>query len=127
MTVRAVTFLACPDFKGIKTPETPGELWQLCFWPALISKGLRLPVQHGPRTKQFLACPDFKGIKTPPHGAGLFGDVRFWPALISKGLRQLLPAINEELGMFLACPDFKGIKTTVDIRSLSVGIVSGLP
>ena len=36
------------------------------FWPALISKGLRLQqadAAHG--LVVFLACPDFKGIKTP--------------------------------------------------------------
>ena len=54
-------FLACPDFKGIKTqllvcfPAPSG------FWPALISKGLRRHEAVADRM-----------------------DVRFWPALISK-------------------------------------------
>ena len=59
-----VVFLACPDFKGIKTVKVP--LTSVLF--------------------RFLACPDFKGIKTQL--AIEYGDkFGFWPALISKGLR----------------------------------------
>ena len=37
----------------------------LGFWPALISKGLRLLDVIAIGTDEwFLACPDFKGIKT---------------------------------------------------------------
>ena len=83
-----ITFLACPDFKGIKT------------------------VQHGKGEKplEFLACPDFKGIKTCGVDLVVQPD-GFWPALISKGLRLawLLPCASRF--QFLACPDFKGIKT----------------
>ena len=60
-------FLACPDFKGIKTDVAVQALHiGDCFWPALISKGLRpVPARHGHSPRPFLACPDFKGIKTP--------------------------------------------------------------
>ena len=59
-------FLACPDFKGIKTTRLSNVFEKFfCFWPALISKGLRrqpFGLLRGDRP--FLACPDFKGIKT---------------------------------------------------------------
>ena len=61
-------FLACPDFKGIKTTLDGSLNGLFGFWPALISKGLRHYVR--------LAAIE------------VFG---FWPALISKGLRRLVP------------------------------------
>ena len=101
-----VTFLACPDFKGIKTahPMLVLRPRAVGFWPALISKGLRPARQTGtPLRYLFLACPDFKGIKTENFvviGGG------FW---------------------FLACPDFKGIKTYSAPAVIARLSVSGLP
>ena len=134
--ISSFKFLACPDFKGIKTVSVHVcQLHDFCFWPALISKGLR-PNGHLFRglVVEFLACPDFKGIKTQVFAGPLGALLRFWPALISKGLRRstghntatrlrFWPALISKglrligfcvvriRSMFLACPDFKGIKT----------------
>ena len=67
-----MAFLACPDFKGIKTEVfCPVESF-VRFWPALISKGLR---------RKHHTVLDAKG--------------GFWPALISKGLRQSMITLSE--------------------------------
>ena len=62
----AIAFLACPDFKGIKTAVLGTVIVARSgFWPALISKGLRPHLLQTSAMARFLACPDFKGIKTP--------------------------------------------------------------
>ena len=98
-------FLACPDFKGIKT--CPGGV-----------RGASRP---------FLACPDFKGIKTDVAVVFVRDGKRFWPALISKGLR---PSVSRRVAArmrFLACPDFKGIKTLRWPSKLSFSLFLACP
>ena len=72
-------FLACPDFKGIKTLGGMVVVVGQGFWPALISKGLRLLGRHCFQEFQFLACPDFKGIKTDTPVSKLHGAVSGLP------------------------------------------------
>ena len=83
-----MSFQACPDFKGIKTPF---NTLALC-------------------AKAFQACPDFKGIKTMFQVGDLGLGAGFKLALISKGLRLCRWKLPEKPA-FQACPDFKGIKT----------------
>ena len=61
-------FLACPDFKGIKTTGIAAITSIETFLACPDFKGiktLRLWRQLG-AFYVFLACPDFKGIKTDP-------------------------------------------------------------
>ena len=56
---------ASPDFKGIKTLQAACfPTRRLGFKPALISKGLRLDLEHVASLHLLQASPDFKGIKT---------------------------------------------------------------
>ena len=125
----SVRFLACPDFKGIKTLCFHSLRSFCCFWPALISKGLR---------RNFLVCKSpinrfwpaliSKGLRLNFMSRPAEALPRFWPALISKGLRLTVRFFVARYGFeFLACPDFKGIKTGGVGGGSPTPAVSGLP
>ena len=146
----ALRFLACPDFKGIKTKrwvvsDLLDRFWpaliskglrrlqrgyfsvSVCFWPALISKGLRRLQYHTVLgAKGFWPALISKGLRHSMLFIELF-SFSFWPALISKGLRREIRSAPDRTLWFLACPDFKGIKTFCVAGNAPPIIVSGLP
>ena len=105
MTKWPTPFLACPDFKGIKTQA----------------------LRHAAQFPMFLACPDFKGIKTQTHELVPVNFTGFWPALISKGLRHIFQFFRVTgLGFWPALIS-KGLRLVQGVVVLSADSVSGLP
>ena len=121
-----LTFQACPDFKGIKTPNRSSLCEFRGFKLALISKGLRPLQNRWPMAeKRFKLALISKGLRPSVLGASSFFS-RFKLALISKGLRLTKSFVFKGNSSFKLALISKGLRLNQGARRGAIR-VSSLP